>query len=74
MVNNGVMFVTTPQNQVLVLDAASGELNWRHQPKFRGICSRSIRPTEVWRSGVTRGANRERNESIEVLDTYFNTL
>jgi alcohol dehydrogenase (cytochrome c) len=31
IVNNGVMFVTTPQNQVLALDAKSGELLWRYK-------------------------------------------
>lgn len=31
VVNNGVMFVTTPQNQVLALDAKSGELLWRYK-------------------------------------------
>jgi len=31
MVNNGVMFVSTPQNQVLALEAKSGELLWRYK-------------------------------------------
>ena len=31
LVNGGVMFVSTPQNQVLALDAASGEIRWRYQ-------------------------------------------
>ena len=31
VVNNGAMFVTTPNNHVLALDAASGELLWRYQ-------------------------------------------
>jgi len=30
IVNNGVMFVSTPQNQVLALDAKSGELLWEY--------------------------------------------
>ncbi len=30
IVNNGVMFVATPQNQVLALDAKSGDLLWRY--------------------------------------------
>ena len=30
IVNNGRMFVTTPQNQVLSLDAATGDLLWRY--------------------------------------------
>ena len=31
IVNNGVMFVSTPQNQVLALEAKSGELLWRYK-------------------------------------------
>ncbi|MBV8097210.1 MAG: PQQ-binding-like beta-propeller repeat protein, partial [Acetobacteraceae bacterium] len=31
MVNNGVMFITTPQGQVIALDAKSGELIWRYK-------------------------------------------
>ena len=31
IVNNGVMFVSTPQNQVLALDVKSGELLWRYK-------------------------------------------
>ena len=30
IVNDGQMFVTTPQNQVLALDAATGDLLWRY--------------------------------------------
>lgn len=30
IVNDGVMFITTPRNQVLALDARSGELIWRY--------------------------------------------
>ena len=30
IVNDGVMFVTTPQNQVLAVDARTGELRWRY--------------------------------------------
>ncbi|MEE9148271.1 MAG: methanol/ethanol family PQQ-dependent dehydrogenase, partial [Candidatus Tectomicrobia bacterium] len=30
MVNNGIMFVTTPENQVLALDAKTGRLLWRY--------------------------------------------
>jgi alcohol dehydrogenase (cytochrome c) len=30
IVNDGVMFITTPRNQVLALDARSGELLWRY--------------------------------------------
>ena len=31
IVNNGVMFITTPRNQILALDARSGELIWRYK-------------------------------------------
>jgi alcohol dehydrogenase (cytochrome c) len=31
MVNNGVMFITTPQNQVFALDAKTGDLLWRYK-------------------------------------------
>jgi alcohol dehydrogenase (cytochrome c) len=31
IVNNGVMFVATPQGQVLALDAKTGDLFWRHK-------------------------------------------
>jgi len=34
MVNNGVMFVSTPQGQVLALDAKTGDLIWRYQHKL----------------------------------------
>ena len=34
MVNNGVMFVTTPQNQVLALNAKTGDLIWRYKHKM----------------------------------------
>ncbi len=34
MVNNGVMFVTTPTNQVMAINAATGDLYWRYQPKY----------------------------------------
>ena len=31
IVNNGVMFVTTPNNQVIAIDAKSGTLLWRYR-------------------------------------------
>ncbi len=34
IVNDGRMFVTTPQNQVFALDAATGDLLWRYQPEL----------------------------------------
>jgi alcohol dehydrogenase (cytochrome c) len=34
MVNNGIMFISTPRNQVLALNAKTGELIWRYQREF----------------------------------------
>ena len=34
IVNNGVMFISTPYSQVIALDAATGDLLWRHKPKL----------------------------------------
>jgi alcohol dehydrogenase (cytochrome c) len=34
MVNNGVMFVSTPQNQVLALDAKTGEVLWFYKKEL----------------------------------------
>ena len=34
IVNNGVMFVSTPYSQVLALDATTGDLLWRHKRKL----------------------------------------
>jgi alcohol dehydrogenase (cytochrome c) len=31
IVNNGVMFISTPQGQVMALDAKNGDLKWRYQ-------------------------------------------
>src|SRR6266850_2720162 len=31
IVNNGIMFITTPKNQVLALDAKKGDLLWRYR-------------------------------------------
>ncbi len=31
IVNNGVMFITTPENQILALDARKGDLIWRYR-------------------------------------------
>ncbi len=37
LVNNGVMFVSTPQNQVIALDAKTGNLLWRYRrPRPQG--------------------------------------
>jgi alcohol dehydrogenase (cytochrome c) len=34
MVNNGIMFITTPQNQVLALNAKTGDLLWRYKKEL----------------------------------------
>src|SRR5262249_6083797 len=34
IVNNGVMFISTPYSQVIALDAATGDLLWRFKPKL----------------------------------------
>ena len=34
IVNNGVMFISTPYSQVIALDAATGDLLWRYKPKL----------------------------------------
>ena len=34
IINNGVMFISTPRNQVLALDAKTGKQLWRYQREF----------------------------------------
>ena len=34
MVNNGVMFVTTPQQQVIALNAKTGDVLWRYKKEL----------------------------------------
>ena len=34
IVNNGVMFISTPQNQVLALNAKTGDLIWQYKREF----------------------------------------
>ncbi len=34
IVNNGVMFVATPQNQILAMDAATGKEHWRYRKEI----------------------------------------
>ena len=34
IVNNGVMYISTPYSQVIALDAATGDLLWRYKPKL----------------------------------------
>lgn len=61
LVNDGVMFITTPRNQVLALDARSGNLIWRYRrelpadlfqlhPTNRGVACMAIAST--WRPSM----------------------
>jgi len=50
-VNNGVMFVTTPNNQVIAIDAASGNLLWRYRrPEGPGRARAAADTSAAWRS------------------------
>ena len=45
IVSNGVMFVATPGNQLLALNAKTGDLLWRYKrppPEILSICTRPI--------------------------------
>src|SRR6478672_4597248 len=37
IVNNGVMFISTPYSQVIALDAATGALLWRYKVRCRRV-------------------------------------
>ena len=55
IVVNGVMFVATPGNQVLAINAKTGTLLWRYRrPACRRPSCCCIRPAEAWRSTATR--------------------
>ena len=58
MVNNGVMFVTTPGMQVLALNAVTGDLIWRYKEKLpvRSVpaASDQSRGRAVGRQGLSR--------------------
>jgi alcohol dehydrogenase (cytochrome c) len=45
MVNDGVMFITTPQNQVFALDAKTGDLLWRYKRELPGDIPQMLHPT-----------------------------
>ena len=47
IVNNGVMFVATPANQVIALDAATGTLLWRYK--------RPVPDDIIWLHATSRG-------------------
>src|ERR1700682_903983 len=52
IVNNGVMFVTTPNNQVIAIDARSGNVLWRYRrPRAAG----ALVPHDTNRGGALYG-------------------
>ena len=54
IVNNGVMFVATPGNQVIALDAKTGQLLWRYRrPLPEGVVC-CTRRAAAWRSSATK--------------------
>ena len=63
IVNNGVMFVATPGNQVLAIDAKAGNLLWRYKrpiPEDEWFC---IRPAVVSDCSVTGSISPRRMPS-----------
>ena len=54
MVNNGIMFITTPQNQVLALNAKTGDVLWRYKKELPEDLCNCIRPTVAWDSTKIR--------------------
>ena len=54
IVNNGVMFISTPYIQVIALDAATGDLLWRYKPKLPEGSAPCTTPTVAWRCTATR--------------------
>ena len=59
IVNDGVMFVTTPFNQVLAIDAKTGDLLWRYASQMPpDIRMRRTRPIAASRSTATRSTSR----------------
>ena len=59
IVNNGVMFVATPGNQVLAIEAKTGNLLWRYKrPLPGGHDASCIRPAAASGSMATRSTSR----------------
>jgi len=58
IVNNGVMFVTTPMNQVIAIDARSGNLLWRYRRRRPDGASVPHEPIAELRSTGTRSTLR----------------
>jgi len=55
VVNDGVMFVTTPYNQVIALEAASGDLLWRYKhdlPPDLSVMHNTNRGVALWEDKV----------------------
>ncbi len=51
IVNNGVMFVSTPYNQVIALNAATGEMHWRYKhdlPQDLSVLHNTNRGVALW--------------------------
>jgi alcohol dehydrogenase (cytochrome c) len=89
-VNNGVMFVSTPGNQVLALNAKTGDLIWRYKRELPEDIIQSHPTNAAWRCWaqglprdarcVRRRARRENrqgavgNQSDDYKRAYYFTL
>ena len=54
-VNDGVMFITTPYNHVIALDAKTGQLYWRYEhdnPSDLGVMHNTARGVALWEDKV----------------------
>ena len=54
LVNSGVMFVTSPNNQVIAIDVKTGNLLWRYRRPRTPAMSCRTKPTAASRSTATR--------------------
>ena len=83
IVNNGVMFVATPRNQVLALDAKTGDLLWRykrelpedcaaapHQPRRRAVRRQGLLAAQDARAGRARRQDRQGACGDQPVDDY----
>jgi alcohol dehydrogenase (cytochrome c) len=67
IVNDGIMYVTTPQNQVIALDAVSGDLLWRYR--------RQLPPETTMVHPTNRGVGLwEDSLFLATLDAYVVAL
>lgn len=57
VLDHGTLYLTTPVDEVIALDAASGQLRWRHQPKIGHLdySEMSSRGVALWQ-GEGKGA------------------